>query len=453
MINMKCLHIASCMLSNIESHLQSNVHLVTMLNNLVVPAVRSHEAPIRERGLLCLGLCCLLDRSLAEENLTLFMHCFAKGHDALQVYALHILSDILTTHGSTLLEAAAVGSDAGKATTHPLLKIFAKALRADDRTEVQAASVTALCKLMLGGVVKDEALLKALVVAYFDPGTAGNLALRQALSYFLPVYCHSKRENQERMGRVAVGAIHALFLIQEDVDEEEEMVGLGVVAAQMVEWTDPRRVVVLGGSGGEEGGMVDEMGKLKAGKEVNGDVHLDLGIDVLEKVLGSGCNSMLSLASSVDIDSGLLIVVSHATEDERKALASIFAKLYVTANADPEKLRTLQDLVTEAVDDKVLSDAPSRNSLSKLQAALTKVAATAAAAATVPEGQTAALETEATETVTPEEQEEEITMVEGMTSKLAIRTKTGLVDRAEDSLVSELLDDDEEEQDEDDTVS
>jgi condensin complex subunit 3 len=192
---------------------------------------------------------------------------------------------------------------------------------------------------------------------------------------------------------------------------------------------------------------------LKVGKEVNGDVHLDLGIDVLEKVLGSGCNSMLSLASSVDIDSGLLIVVSHATEDERKALASIFAKLYVTANADPEKLRTLQDLVTEAVDDKVLSDAPSRNSLSKLQAALTKVAATAAAAATVPEGQTAALETEATETVTPEEQEEEITMVEGMTSKLAIRTKTGLVDRAEDSLVSELLDDDEEEQDEDDTVS
>lgn len=62
MINMKCLHIAQCMLQNIEGHLQQNVHLVTMLNNLVIPAVRSHEAPIRERGLLCLGLCCLLDK-------------------------------------------------------------------------------------------------------------------------------------------------------------------------------------------------------------------------------------------------------------------------------------------------------------------------------------------------------------------------------------------------------
>ena len=62
MINMKCLHIAQCMLQNIEGNLQQNVHLVTMLNNLVVPAVRSHEAPIRERGLLCLGLCCFLDK-------------------------------------------------------------------------------------------------------------------------------------------------------------------------------------------------------------------------------------------------------------------------------------------------------------------------------------------------------------------------------------------------------
>lgn len=61
-VNMKCLHIAQCMLQNVEGNLQQNMNLVTMLNNLVVPAVRSHEAPIRERGLVCLGLCCLLDK-------------------------------------------------------------------------------------------------------------------------------------------------------------------------------------------------------------------------------------------------------------------------------------------------------------------------------------------------------------------------------------------------------
>ena len=62
MVNMKCLHIAQCMLQNVGDNLKENIHLVTMLNNLVVPAVRSHEAPIRERGLVCLGLCCLLDK-------------------------------------------------------------------------------------------------------------------------------------------------------------------------------------------------------------------------------------------------------------------------------------------------------------------------------------------------------------------------------------------------------
>lgn len=62
MVNMKCLHIAQCMLQNVACDLEENVHLVTMLNNLVVPAVRSQEAPIRERGLVCLGLCCCLGK-------------------------------------------------------------------------------------------------------------------------------------------------------------------------------------------------------------------------------------------------------------------------------------------------------------------------------------------------------------------------------------------------------
>lgn len=72
MVNMKCLHIAQCMLQNVEGDLQRNLHLVTMLNNLVVPAVRSHEAPIRERGLNCLGLCCLLDKVCISYNGNLF---------------------------------------------------------------------------------------------------------------------------------------------------------------------------------------------------------------------------------------------------------------------------------------------------------------------------------------------------------------------------------------------
>jgi condensin complex subunit 3 len=58
----KCLHIAECMLQNIHNELEANSALVTMLNTLIVPACRSHEAWIREMGLKCLGLCALLSK-------------------------------------------------------------------------------------------------------------------------------------------------------------------------------------------------------------------------------------------------------------------------------------------------------------------------------------------------------------------------------------------------------
>lgn len=74
MINLKCLHIAQCMLENVEGSLKQNTHLVSMLNGLIVPAVRSHEAPVRERGLHCLGLSCLLDRVPFPPSLSHLAH-------------------------------------------------------------------------------------------------------------------------------------------------------------------------------------------------------------------------------------------------------------------------------------------------------------------------------------------------------------------------------------------
>lgn len=62
MVNLKCLHIALCLLQNIQCDVHKYEHLVMTLNSLIVPAVRSQEAPIRERGLFCLGLCCLLSK-------------------------------------------------------------------------------------------------------------------------------------------------------------------------------------------------------------------------------------------------------------------------------------------------------------------------------------------------------------------------------------------------------
>ncbi|KAI1161880.1 ARM repeat-containing protein [Nemania serpens] len=336
MINMKCLHIVQCMLSNVEGNLQQNDHLVSMLNNLVVPAVRSHEAPVRERGLVCLGLCALLDRSLAEENLTLFMHFFTKGHAALQITALHILTDILNVHGAQLLSA-----------NPALLKVYVKALRSGSRhPEVQGAATVAVSKLLLGRVVTDREtsseLLRTLIVAYFDPSTAGNQSVRQALNYFLPVFSYSRAENQDLLRSVALDALHALYNIREGIDDDEmdvddEMASLNTIGACLVDWTDPRKCYMPG--------VPMDADR----KNVNGDVHLDFAADILDKLN------------------------SNFSKEEKKVIAPLLGKLYISPASTEERLRTLYEDVSGAVDEGLLTDATGRNALYKIHVSLGKI--------------------------------------------------------------------------------
>ena len=219
-------------------------------------------------------------QTLAEENLILFVHCFTKGHDALQVTAIHVLADILTTHPS-LISSATADADLPKT----VLKIFSKGLKAEHTPDVQAAATIALCKLMLTSVVRDEDLLKQMVVCYFDPATKDNAGVRQALSYFLPVYCHSRRENMERMANVAGGVIHLIVDMSEELGEEK-MVGISMVGNMLVDWTDARKLVVQD----EATTSWDEAGR-KEVKAVDSGIHLDLAGSLLERVIYHGCSS------------------------------------------------------------------------------------------------------------------------------------------------------------------
>ncbi|KAF3810675.1 Condensin complex subunit 3 [Colletotrichum gloeosporioides] len=339
MINMKCLHIVQCMLSNVAGNLQQNDHLVSMLNNLVVPAVRSHEAPVRERGLVCLGLCSLLDRSLAEENLTLFMHFFTKGHTALQITALQILTDILNVHGAQLLSS-----------TPTLLKVYIKALKSGTKSpEVQAAATLAVSKLLLGRVVTDtEAaaeMLKTLVVQYFDPATAHNQSVRQALNYFLPVFCYSRAENQDLMRSVALDALHMLVNVREsleddDADVDEDMESLTTIGACLVDWTDPRKC------------YNPAQGLELEKKTVNGDIHLEFALDILDRLNG------------------------NMSKAEKKIVAPLLGKLYISPTSTEEKIREVYDEVSIAVDDRLTTDTTGRNALNKIHVSLGKIVAT-----------------------------------------------------------------------------
>ncbi len=273
--------------------------------------------------------------------------------------ALHILCDILTTHPN-LVTAETVDPAFRKS----VYKIFSKGLKAGPAPEVQTAATTALCKLMLTSVVRDEDLLKQLVSLFFNPATRENAAVTQALSYFLPVFCHSKRENMEMMAMAAAGIVHAQVNLADEMademDDKEEAVGAGVVGSMLVDWTDTRNLVVQDAAAASW----NEAGQ-KEVKTVDGDVHLSLADSLLERVLTHNCSSkLLRSVASADTDNDI--------EEERKVLLGMLGKLYVTSNSTMEKLRGVSDLVAEAIQGKVASDASSRNAINKLNLALNK---------------------------------------------------------------------------------
>jgi condensin complex subunit 3 len=290
----------------------------------------------------------------------LFFHCFTKGHDALKEIVIQVLTDTIITHPS-LLNPPVVDPEATAEDTElkpnvlirPITKILLKAFNSDNK-RINLIACTAASKLLLLGILPvapTAEILKSFTLTYFDPETAANPALRQALSYFLPVFCHSKLKNAQLMAQTAVSMISKLLLMrEEDVEEEaDEMVGWPVITAHLSEWTDGRKVV-----GATELGLD---GKTSTSAEAE-EPHVHLAIDVLERALTSTC-----------------------TKDERKPLLSLLSKLYIAPSSSPKKgedkidddsLTTLHTLVAEAVEASIGMDATQRNYLSKLELILTK---------------------------------------------------------------------------------
>lgn len=66
----KCLHIAQCTLQNVECNLHSDSSLMTILNTLIIPAVRDKEAIIREQGIRCLALAAVLSEVSSHNTRT-----------------------------------------------------------------------------------------------------------------------------------------------------------------------------------------------------------------------------------------------------------------------------------------------------------------------------------------------------------------------------------------------
>ena len=291
---------------------------------------------------------------------------------------------------------------------NPLLKPLVKTLlRGIDSDNVRVTQIAceAAQKLVLHSLLPVEAIeeiVKKFTLKYFNPDTDHKPAVRQALAYFLPVFCHSKIRNAQVMAGVAASVISRLVVDRDEIDEDgdAEMVGWPAITAHLSDWTDGRKVV-----GQTEAGLDGKIG-FSADSELP---HLVLAVDILERALTSTCS-----------------------RDERKPLLSLLTKLHISATAPKSKegedtthelLETLQGLVSEAVEESIGVDATQRNALAKLDATLAKRLGDAANAAVGQEDRE--------DTVTPETAKPSETPAEEPRSSVARSSVAPSVDGSE----------------------
>ncbi|KAG2363036.1 nuclear condensing complex subunit [Suillus spraguei] len=139
-----------------------------------------------EKGLICLGLCCLIARRMALNSFQLFLGQIQTAPEVLKIRVLQIVFDILMVHENDFLT------------------------KEGESDKVQALLCIGLAKLVLAGMICDDKVLQSLVAAYLAPDTIDNQEVRQCLAYFFPVYCYSSAVNQRRMQRLFIGLFEQL---------------------------------------------------------------------------------------------------------------------------------------------------------------------------------------------------------------------------------------------------
>lgn len=324
--------IVRAMLERVACALQDDAAFHGLIPQLIVPTVRSRDAAVREQGLVCLGLCSLLDLSMALDTFPLLLDQIQRAHGTIRLRCVECLFDLAVVHGVDALcarsaEAAAREMDgdaaAGAAFARQQMLGFVLSLLEHDDADVQAVAAEGIAKLLLTGAVADDDVLKSLVLTYLGPDASAHQPLRQCLSYFLPLFCSSHARHQRMIQRVFCDAFDVLAAVYEDRDAQARMVPLSQMALQLADWCNPERLLLS---------QADEL------------VHADLAVDVLRHAL-----------------------VHRA---QRRALVLLVGKLYLPADLDAPRVQALAALA-EALRVRV-DEAVSRNALARFLAALEK---------------------------------------------------------------------------------
>ncbi|KAH0581314.1 hypothetical protein H2248_012409 [Termitomyces sp. 'cryptogamus'] len=232
--DMRCLLLCIGMLERVDGSFEDNSTLEGILTDLIIPSVKRKELIMREKGLISLGLCCLIAQNLALGSFQLFLGQVQNAPEELKIRVLQVIFDILIMYDEEFFSRS---DDIAQKITGYLVQT----LESEDSALIQTVLCVGLSKLMLAGIIKDPKVLTTLVLTYISPNTFTNQELRQCLSYFFPVYCYSSHNNQTRMQSIFISAFDLFMRIRENLDDDQEMITPLQFGLLLVDWTNPQK--------------------------------------------------------------------------------------------------------------------------------------------------------------------------------------------------------------------
>ncbi|KAJ3194165.1 hypothetical protein HDU82_002553, partial [Entophlyctis luteolus] len=120
---MQCLEIIRALFERIEKNVFNDSSFMCFLQRFIYPGIRSSNSLLRQTAIHCLGLLCYLDKKFAIENMNLFLHTYESDNNdgkkvALQVQCgislsrlilyFQIIFDLVMVHGADVLEMDAL---------------------------------------------------------------------------------------------------------------------------------------------------------------------------------------------------------------------------------------------------------------------------------------------------------------------------------------------------------
>ncbi|TFY65773.1 hypothetical protein EVG20_g5314 [Dentipellis fragilis] len=324
LIDVRCLDLCIGMLERVNGTFEENSTLEGILGELVVPAVKRKEVVLREKGLVTLGLCCLIARRMALNSFQLFLSQVQSAPENLKVRVLQVVFDVLMVHDTDFL---AKGSPQGDRVVEFLLNVLSN----EDSDRVQALIAMGFAKLMLSGMVTDERVLTSLVLVYLSPDTVDNQELRQCLSYFFPVYCYSSPGNQRRMQNIFLPIFDQLSAVYKELEDDHDMVSPAQVSGMFVDWTDPQKLIEL------------------PGLVADPDVHIDMAAAIVKAMFSQ-----------------------KMEKDDKKVLCQVLTKLYIPPEIDDDKIRRLKLLMQTLLARRPIRDTAANNAFAKFDKSISQ---------------------------------------------------------------------------------